>query len=230
MKQNQEPKQEPKQLTWKKLILIILFLPFYLLYHATKFFLNKPWSPIKKYGSIAALWFFSAVIGFSYIGSQGSTVNSINITPSLTPTMVPAELIPTDIPTPTATPEPTVIITSTPTPTPTTTPQKIFIAPTKIPVQKPVYFAPTIPPVQNYVAPIQSINTNSSDRSTSTGGSGGSTSTNSSGGFSCNCSLTCTEITSCAEAQYQLNTCGCNARDADHDGIACDGAPLKCQN
>jgi hypothetical protein len=27
-----------------------------------------------------------------------------------------------------------------------------------------------------------------------------------------------------------LNSCGCTARDADHDGIACDSAPLHCQN
>lgn len=44
----------------------------------------------------------------------------------------------------------------------------------------------------------------------------------SSGGYSCNCSKTCGQMSSCAEAQYQLNICGCNARDADHDGIACD--------
>jgi len=48
--------------------------------------------------------------------------------------------------------------------------------------------------------------------------------------YTCNCKKTCTQITSCAEAQYQLNTCGCNQRDADHDGIACDGIPLHCQN
>lgn len=48
--------------------------------------------------------------------------------------------------------------------------------------------------------------------------------------WTCNCSKTCTEISSCAEAQYQLNTCGCRTRDADHDGIACDSAPLNCQN
>ncbi len=47
--------------------------------------------------------------------------------------------------------------------------------------------------------------------------------------FSCNCSKACTVIKSCAEAQYQLNTCGCKQRDADKDGIACDSAPLNCQ-
>jgi len=53
---------------------------------------------------------------------------------------------------------------------------------------------------------------------------------NSGGSYSCNCSRTCTQISSCAEAQYQLNVCGCSQRDADDDGIACDGAPLNCQN
>ncbi|MBN1916067.1 thermonuclease family protein [Candidatus Dojkabacteria bacterium] len=47
--------------------------------------------------------------------------------------------------------------------------------------------------------------------------------------WACDCSKTCSQISSCAEAQYQLNTCGCKARDADHDGIACDEKPLKCQ-
>lgn len=47
--------------------------------------------------------------------------------------------------------------------------------------------------------------------------------------YTCDCSKTCKEISSCAEAQYQLKTCGCTKRDADGDGIACDGAPLNCQ-
>lgn len=45
------------------------------------------------------------------------------------------------------------------------------------------------------------------------------------GGYACNCSKTCPNL-SCDEAQYQLNLCGCSARDADHDGIACDA---QCQ-
>lgn len=46
--------------------------------------------------------------------------------------------------------------------------------------------------------------------------------TQTSGTYTCNCSKTCPQMSSCAEAQYQLNTCGCKARDADGDGIACD--------
>ena len=48
------------------------------------------------------------------------------------------------------------------------------------------------------------------------------TPTTSGGEFSCNCSKTCPNMISCAEAQYQLNVCGCGARDSDKDGIACD--------
>ena len=40
--------------------------------------------------------------------------------------------------------------------------------------------------------------------------------------YACNCSKTCKQMSSCAEAQYQLNVCGCSARDGDHDGVACD--------
>ena len=48
------------------------------------------------------------------------------------------------------------------------------------------------------------------------------TPTTAGGEFSCNCSKTCPNMISCAEAQYQLNVCGCGARDSDKDGIACD--------
>lgn len=48
--------------------------------------------------------------------------------------------------------------------------------------------------------------------------------------YNCDCSKACTVISSCDEAQYLLNVCGCSARDGDKDGIACDGAPLNCQN
>lgn len=42
----------------------------------------------------------------------------------------------------------------------------------------------------------------------------------------CDCSKTCSQIASCAEAQYLLNTCGCSQRDGDGDGVACDS---RCQ-
>lgn len=43
-----------------------------------------------------------------------------------------------------------------------------------------------------------------------------------SGDYVCDCQKTCSQMSSCAEAQYQLNVCGCRARDGDNDGVACD--------
>ena len=40
--------------------------------------------------------------------------------------------------------------------------------------------------------------------------------------YSCSCSKTCSQMSSCEEAYYQLNTCGCSARDGDHDGVPCE--------
>ena len=40
--------------------------------------------------------------------------------------------------------------------------------------------------------------------------------------YFCNCSKTCTQISSCDEAYYQLNNCGCSARDGDKDGVPCE--------
>lgn len=41
------------------------------------------------------------------------------------------------------------------------------------------------------------------------------------GGYTCDCSKTCPSM-SCDEAQFQLKSCGCTARDNDGDGVACD--------
>ena len=48
------------------------------------------------------------------------------------------------------------------------------------------------------------------------------TSTTTNGSYACDCSKTCPQMSSCDEAQYQLNVCGCTRRDGDNDGIACD--------
>lgn len=40
--------------------------------------------------------------------------------------------------------------------------------------------------------------------------------------YACSCSKTCTEMASCEEAYFQLNTCGCTKRDGDGDGIPCE--------
>jgi endonuclease YncB( thermonuclease family) len=42
------------------------------------------------------------------------------------------------------------------------------------------------------------------------------------GEYSCNCAKTCTNMASCEEAYYQLNTCGCSQRDGDNDGVPCE--------
>lgn len=93
-------------------------------------------------------------------------------------------------------PEPTKYI-----PPPTNTPY--IPPPTKTPVpqvqQQNIYQAP---PQQQPVQQTEPANTG--------------------GEFSCNCGKVCGAMSSCAEAQYQLNVCGCQQRDADNDGIACD--------
>jgi len=91
-------------------------------------------------------------------------------------------------------PSPTPSPTSTPTPSPTPKPT---VKPTPIPTPKPVVISTPKPTP----TPAPAVT---------------------SGGFSCNCSKTCDQMSSCAEAQYQLNTCGCGRRDADNDGVACD--------
>jgi micrococcal nuclease len=48
------------------------------------------------------------------------------------------------------------------------------------------------------------------------------TTSSSTSSYTCDCSKTCAQMSSCAEAQYQLNVCGCSRRDGDGDGIACD--------
>ena len=40
--------------------------------------------------------------------------------------------------------------------------------------------------------------------------------------YSCNCSKTCGAMSSCQEAYYQLNNCGCRKRDGDNDGVPCE--------
>jgi len=45
---------------------------------------------------------------------------------------------------------------------------------------------------------------------------------NGAGSYSCDCSKTCSQMSSCEEAYYQLNTCGCSRRDGDKDGVPCE--------
>lgn len=40
--------------------------------------------------------------------------------------------------------------------------------------------------------------------------------------YTCSCSKTCPQMSSCEEAYYQLNACGCSKRDNDNDGVPCE--------
>lgn len=40
--------------------------------------------------------------------------------------------------------------------------------------------------------------------------------------YSCDCSKTCTTITTCSEATFQLQQCGCTGLDGNNDGVACN--------
>ena len=154
-----------------------------------------------------AIFTFAALfIGIIFFGKSAIPKTSVTPTPSPTifeniqstptPTIT---LKPTVIVTITATPKPTV--THTPTPTPTRTPTRIV---TPLQTKAPTPTSAWIPsPIPTTTPVVQ------------TGG-----------GYVCDCSKTCPNMSSCAEAQYQLNTCGCKVRDNDHDGIACD---VDCQ-
>lgn len=95
-------------------------------------------------------------------------------------------------PSPTQTPSILQVKTQPVTPTPPATSTPI-VTPILIPT-KTITYAPT---------PISTVNTNTN-------------------GWVCNCSKTCPNMSSCAEAYFQLNTCGCYQRDGDHDGVPCE--------
>jgi micrococcal nuclease len=40
--------------------------------------------------------------------------------------------------------------------------------------------------------------------------------------FTCDCAKSCNDITTCAEATFQLKSCSCKALDGNNDGIACN--------
>jgi len=40
--------------------------------------------------------------------------------------------------------------------------------------------------------------------------------------YTCNCSKTCPNMSSCEEAYFQLIDCGCSIRDGDDDGVPCE--------
>ncbi len=97
---------------------------------------------------------------------------------------------------PTLSPSPSPSSTPSPTPTPTPSPR-----PKASPTIKP---SPVIKPSPKTEAPIAPI-------SKPAGGE-----------YQCSCSKTCTNMASCNEAYFQLNQCGCSARDGDDDGVPCE--------
>lgn len=107
----------------------------------------------------------------------------------------------TAVPTIKDTPTPFPSATNTPTTTPTDTPP-----PTIIQTKKP---KPTDAPKPTiYIAPATSVP--------------GKTEKTNTAGWQCNCSKTCDQISTCDEAYFQLNQCGCSIRDGDHDGVPCE--------
>jgi hypothetical protein len=141
----------------------------------------------------AIFTFAALLIGIIFFGKVGVSKNSVSPTPTPSITMTPTVSV-----TLTATPKPSVTRTPTPTrkSTVTATPTKTLVpSATPKPTEKIFYASPT-----QTTAPVVQT----------------------SGGYACDCSKTCPNMSSCAEAQYQLNICGCSARDGDHDGLACD--------
>jgi endonuclease YncB( thermonuclease family) len=84
------------------------------------------------------------------------------------------------------------------------------------PVEKPS----STPTPQNTPTPQKTQTTNTVIQNTSNQSSDNDANTSATK-YTCDCKKTCSSM-GCAEAQYQLNECGCTVRDRDKDGIACD--------
>lgn len=178
-------------------------------------FLISPYSNqlfVKQFNNVIPVWGKIALAVFLFFGFVSTSSPPKASSPTPTDTPVIERMMNSMTPTPTMTPEiQPALVTATesattpspslsPSPSATATPTPIpTAAPTPRLTPKPTK-APTPVPVAQ---PTQT-----------TGGS-----------WACDCAKTCPQM-SCAEAQYQLNTCGCSRRDADHDGTACDS---QCQ-
>lgn len=155
----------------------------------------------------------TSIIAISGSPSNKNESNKVNnFTEQINSSPSPAEINITPVlenSIPTSTPLP-------PTPTATQIPQLTstpIVIPTSTPIPQPTATPePVIQVPQNYnfIPEAEPEQSNSSK-------------------FTCNCSKTCTQISTCEEAQYQLNVCGCKVRDKDKDGYACDEEPLFCE-
>lgn len=152
-------------------------------------------------GSFIVTGFSASNAPKSSIKQEEKPLNSFQSIPQNVPppTTISDQVVSTK--TTTATPTPTSVPTLNPSPSPTMKPVST-IQPTIKPTPKPTNIT-TPKPISQKVTP----------QVTATGS------------WACDCSKTCPNM-SCAEAQYQLKTCGCKKRDGDGDGIACDS---QCQ-
>ena len=159
---------------------------------------------------VAVILFFAAIVGTP---SQARVQNVpqpevLGATQTQTPDQqqqtgkVESEQAPSE----TASPSPQLSPSPSPTPTPSPSPK---VSPTPKPTAKPTPKPTPAPTIRVSSTPQPTIAPQPIAPPTTSG-------------WACNCSKTCPQMSSCSEAQYQLNNCGCSARDADHDGVACD--------
>jgi len=77
---------------------------------------------------------------------------------------------------------------------------------------------PTTPPPESELEPEETGTNSGSDQ----GDSGKSGSGSGEGSYTCDCSKTCPQMSSCEEAYFQLNNCGCSERDGNNNGVPCE--------
>lgn len=186
-----------------KWIIFIIFFPITI----THFILKSNWSHNTKLAAITAL-------GVFLISSNNAGHNRPDKASQIPPAQVmgvqtaapPVYITVVVTATPVITLVPTKVVTPSPTTRPSPTLRPTLTAapiPTRFPTRPPL---PTIPPTQPQVQE-QSNFVDTKPQSD---------------GFTCNCGKSCGAMASCAEAMYQLNTCGCSARDGDGDGVPCE--------
>lgn len=189
------PAPRPWYKIWWKLILAIVFWPFFLTFKVFKSHMRF----LPKISAVIGVWLGWFVLTSAWASTEPITPVPLQ-TKSVEQTQIVGEVADQpnmDIPATVAVASLAPTATSTPTPVPTASP-----VPTSQPTLKPTP-KPTLVPRPTSVVIVQPKPTAAN-------------------GYPCNCSKTCPNMSSCAEAQYLLNVCGCSARDADHDGIACD--------
>ncbi len=82
--------------------------------------------------------------------------------------------------------------------------------------------SPTPAPTKQTVSTVAPAPTKTTQVVQPTQSTSNTTNAGGNGSYACDCSKSCAAISSCDEAYYQLNTCGCSARDGDSDGVPCE--------